>query len=62
MDFLTAKENRLLALYLKRMTFEDALRRCDQDTKENMKGQAYAILAAIEKVRDRLAAEGYAPR
>jgi len=62
MDYLTGKENRLLALYLKRMTYEDALRRCDQDTPENMKGQAYEILAAVEKVRERLASEGFAPR
>jgi len=62
MDFLTAKENRLLALYLKRMTFEDAFRRCDTGGKENMKDQAYQILAVVEKVQARLAAAGYAPR
>jgi hypothetical protein len=62
MDFLNNDEKRLLALYLKRVTFEDAYRRSDGANKEGLKATAYGILAVIGKVQRELANEGFSPR
>jgi hypothetical protein len=62
MDFLNNGEKWLLALYLKRMTFEDAYRRSDGADKEELKEMAYRILAVIEKLQRELANEGFSPR
>jgi len=52
-----------LALYLKRMTYEDALRRTDCGySDEDRKEQAYTFLNAINDVQDCLANAGYSPR
>ena len=56
MNFLNDKEKYLLALYLKRMTFDDAYELA-QD-----KDEAYAILAVVEQVQKELADLGFAPR
>lgn len=62
MDFLSHDAKYLLALYLKRMTFEDAYRRADTGSKEDQKEMAYRILAAIEKVLKELSDQGFSPR
>jgi hypothetical protein len=61
-DFLTDDEKSLLALYLKRITFDDALRRVDGGSKEEEKAMAYRILNVIEKLQEELANQGFSPR
>jgi len=52
-----------LALYLKRITFEDALRRTDCGySDEDRKEQAYTFLHAINDVEKCLNEAGYSPR
>jgi hypothetical protein len=61
--FLTDEEKYLLALYFKRMTFDDAYRRSDAfDSKVEQKAMAYRILAVVEKVQKELVGMGFAPR
>jgi len=62
MDFLNDSEKYLLALYLKRITFNDALGLVDCGTKEEEKARAYRCLEIIEKVQKELASQGFAPR
>jgi len=62
MNGLTNREKSELALYFKRLTFDDVYERTDIDTKENRKAQAYMILGAIAKLQKELAEEGYNPR
>jgi len=62
MDELTDREKSELALYFKRLTFNDVYERTDIDTKENRKAQAYRILDAIAKLQKELADQGYNPR
>ena len=62
MNELSDNEKRELALYFKRMTFEDAYRHTDQDSADNRKAQAYRILTAIAKLQKELADMGYNPR
>jgi len=62
LNFLDKNEKCLLALYLKRMTYEDAYRRADATTNENQRAMAYRILDVLGKVQDELAKEGFAPR
>jgi len=62
MDELTGREKSELALYFKRLTFNDVYERTDIDTKENRKAQAYRILDAIAKLQKELADQGYNPR
>jgi hypothetical protein len=62
MDFLNKEEKGLLALYLKRVTFNAVYEFADCDTHENMKSQTYDILDVLNKVQSALAAEGFAPR
>ena len=62
MDFLKDYEKLLLALFFKRLTFEDVYQYTDPGTKEEQKAMAYDILAAIEKVQKELADQGFAPR
>jgi len=61
-DFLTDNEKYQFAVYLKRMTFDDALRRVDSGTKEEEKERAYRLLDVIAKVQRELANQGFAPR
>ncbi|MCL2832115.1 MAG: hypothetical protein FWD78_03000 [Treponema sp.] len=62
MNFLNKNEKYLLALFFKRLTFDDAYRASDADTHENQKAMAYRILDVVEKVQKELAYQGYAPR
>jgi len=59
---LTGMEKSELALYFKRLTFNDIYEHTDIDTKENQKVQAYRILDAIAKLQKELADQGYNPR
>ena len=59
MDFLSEAEKNLLALYIKRMTFEHALDCTDGGQDED---QAYRILSVMEKVQEELAEQGIASR
>jgi hypothetical protein len=51
-----------LAVFCKRVTFDDAYRRADGDTEEERKAAAYRILAALSDVRTCLEEEGFFPR
>jgi len=62
MNELSENEKWELALYYKRMTFEDAYRHTDQASADNRKAQAYRILTAIAKLQKELADMGYNPR
>ena len=62
MDGLTGREKRELAVFFKRLTFNDVLEHADPDTKENEKAQTYRILGAIGKLQKELADQGYNPR
>jgi hypothetical protein len=62
MNELTDREKSELAVFFKRLTFNDVLEHADQDTKENEKAQAYRILEAIAKLQKELADQGYNPR
>jgi hypothetical protein len=62
MNELTDNEKWELAVFFKRLTFNDVLEHVDQDTRENEKAQAYRILDAIVKLQKELAAQGYNPR
>ena len=57
------KHAKALALYLKRITYEDAYKRTDCGySDEERKEQAYTFLNAINDVQDCLADAGYVPR
>jgi len=62
MNDLTDREKSELAVYFKRLTFNDVYEHTDIDTKENQKAQAYRILDAIAKLQKELADQGYNPR
>jgi len=62
MNELTDSEKREMAQYFKRLCFESVYEYADQDTRENMKAQAYRILTAIGKLQKELADQGYNPR
>jgi hypothetical protein len=62
MNELTDGEKRELAVYFKRLTFNDVYEHADQDKPENMKAQTYRILTAIGKLQKELADQGYNPR
>jgi hypothetical protein len=62
MGGLTDNEKWELAVYFKRLTFNDIYEHTDQDTKENQKAQAYRIFAAIAKLQKGLADQGINPR
>ena len=51
-----------LAVFCKRVTFEDALRRSDGEDEEARKAMAYRILRALGDVQNYLAEIGYSPR
>jgi len=56
------KNAEALAVFCKRVTFEDAYRRADGDTEDERKAMAYRILEALSDVEAFLAKAGYAPR
>lgn len=62
MKLLTDSEKWRLAVFLKRITFNMAYEVADSDTHENMKAQAYRTIAVVDKVRNALADQGFAPR
>ena len=62
MDELSGREKSELALYFKRLTYNDVYEHTDIDTKENQKAQTYRILDAIGKLQKELADQGYNPR
>ena len=59
MNFLSDNEKWQFALFLKRITFNDAL---EKTTGGNDKNEAYFFLEVIDKVQGELAALGFAPR
>jgi len=61
-DFLTDAEKYDFALFLKRVTFNDALEKVEPGTKEQEKQRAYWFLDIIGKVQSELAYQGFAPR
>ena len=62
-EIRSEKEARALALYLKRITFEDALRRTDCGySDEDRKEQAYTFIDALNDVEKGLNDAGYCPR
>lgn len=62
METLTDNEKYLLALFLKRLTFNMVYEVADHDTHENMKVMAYSYLEVIEKLQEELRKQGFAPR
>lgn len=58
-DYLSDGEKEEFALFLKRVSFNDAL---EKTTGGNDKKEAYWILEIIEKVQDELKNLGFAPR
>jgi hypothetical protein len=53
---------KVLAVFCKRVTFEDAYRRADGETEEERKVMAYRILSALADVETRLEEAGFSPR
>jgi hypothetical protein len=51
-----------LAVFCKRVTFEDAYRRADGETEEERKEMAYRILTALSKLETCLGEAGFSPR
>jgi hypothetical protein len=51
-----------LAVFCKRVTFDDAYRRADGETEEERKAMAYRILSALSDVEMCLGEEGISPR
>jgi hypothetical protein len=51
-----------LAVFCKRVTFEDAYRRTDGEAEEERKAMAYRILAALSDVETSLREAGFSPR
>jgi hypothetical protein len=51
-----------LAVFCKRVTFEDAYRRTDGETEEERKAMAYKILAALSDVETCLSEAGFSVR
>jgi hypothetical protein len=51
-----------LAVFCKRVIFEDAYRRADGETEEERKAMAYRILAALSDVETCLGEAGFSPR
>jgi hypothetical protein len=51
-----------LAVFCRRVTFEDAYRRADGETEEKRKDMAYRILAALSDLETCLGEAGFSPR
>ena len=51
-----------LAVFCKRVTFDDAYRRADGETEEERKAMAYRIISAVGEVGMCLADAGFSPR
>ena len=51
-----------LAVFLKRVTFDDAYRRADGDTETARKEMAYRILKGLKNVEEALAVAGISAR
>ena len=62
MHELTDREKWELAVFFKRLTFNDVLEHADPDTKENEYAQVYRVIGAIGKLQKELADQGYNPR
>jgi len=63
MQLTISKENaEALAVFCKRVTYDDAYRRADGETETERKMMAYGILEALSDVEAGLAKAGYAPR
>jgi len=58
-SYLNDKEKRLLAIFLKRITFEPVLECTDGG---NDKEQAYEMIDVIGKLQDELVVQGFNPR
>ena len=61
-SFLDDEEKYMLALYLKRLCFEEVYVQAEGDTKEERKSYTYQMLETLAKVRYALADLGFAPR
>jgi len=63
MQLTISKENaEVLAVFVKRVTYDDAYRRSHGETEEDRKAMAYRILEALSEVEACLTKAGYAPR
>jgi hypothetical protein len=62
LTFSNEQNAEALAIFCKRVTFEDAYRRADGETGEERKAMAYRIIAAISDVEMCLKERGYDPR
>jgi len=51
-----------LAMFCKRITYDDAYNKADGETETEKKMMAYRILSAISDLEECLAQAGYAPR
>ena len=62
MDFLTDGEKYMLAVFLKRLCFEDVYAQAEGSTKEERKDYTFRMLEMLEKMRCKLEDLGFAPR
>jgi hypothetical protein len=62
LTFSNKHNTEALAVFCKRVTFEDAYRRADGATEEERKAMAYRILAALSDVEACLGEAGFSPR
>jgi hypothetical protein len=62
LTFRNEYDAKVLAIFCKRVTFEDAYRRADGETEEKRKIMAYRILAALSDIETCLGEAGFSPR
>jgi hypothetical protein len=62
LTFRNEYNTQALAVFCKRVTFDDAYRRADGETEEKRKAMAYRILAALSDIETCLGEEGFSPR
>jgi hypothetical protein len=62
LTFRSKHEAKALAVFCKRVTFDDAYRRADGETEEERKAMAYRILAAFSDLEACLGEAGFSPR
>jgi hypothetical protein len=62
LTFINKRSVEALAVFCKRVTFDDAYHRADGETEEERKEMAYRILAALADVEACLEEAGISPR
>jgi hypothetical protein len=62
LTFRNEHNAKALAVFCKRVTFEDAYRRADGETEKDRKAMAYKILLALSDVETYLREVGFSPR